>query len=68
MDTFGNKLKKLRYKCKLSQKQIAKKLEISRSAYANYEQGRREPNLKTLKKISILFHCTCDYLIGKDEF
>lgn len=68
METFNEKLKQLRNGMNLSQKQIAEKLGITRSAYANYEQGTREPDFETLKKICFLFDCTSDYLIGKDEF
>lgn len=68
MNIFSKRLKELRSACGISQKEIAQKLGITRSTYANYEQGIREPDLETLKNICILFDCTSDYLIGKDEF
>ena len=68
METFSEKLKQLRNGVNLSQKEVAQKLGVTRSAYANYEQGTREPDFETLKKICFLFDCTSDYLIGKDEF
>ena len=68
MKKFKERLKELRSACGISQKEIAEKLGITRSAYANYEQGTREPDFETLKKICFLFDCTSDYLIGKDEF
>ena len=68
METFSEKLKQLRKDCNLTQEQVAIKLKIKRSTYANYEQGIREPDFEMLKNICTLFDCTSDYLIGKDEF
>ena len=64
MEKFNEKLKQLRLERALSQNDVAEKLGLTRTAYANYEQGIREPSYETLKKICQFFEVTSDYLIG----
>lgn len=61
---FAENLKRLRLKKGLTQKELADKLSLSPSAIGMYEQGRREPDLTTLKKICELFEISCDQLLG----
>jgi len=42
---FGNNLKQLRLERSWKQCEVAEKLDISVSTYANWEQGRRTPNI-----------------------
>lgn len=63
---FSNQLKFYRKSLGLSQQQIADKLCITQRAYGNYEQGKREPDLETLKKLCIIFDCTADELLEID--
>ncbi len=42
---FSENLKQLRIEKGLSQKQLAEKLGVAVSTYANWEQGRREPSI-----------------------
>lgn len=64
---FGEKLKDLRNFKKLTQKDVANILELSVTCYAGYEQGYREPDFKTLKKICTFFEVSSDYLIGLED-
>lgn len=69
MKNFGLTLKEIRNEKKLTQKDIAKVLGISTTCYAGYEQGYREPDLKTLKKLCIILDVSADYLLGlEDEY
>lgn len=68
MNEFNIILKQLRNNSKLTQKQISKKLGISITGYAGYEQGIREPDLKMLKKIADFFDVTIDYLVGRENY
>lgn len=61
---IGGKIAELRKACDMSQKELANKLSISPSTVGMYEQGRREPDLETVKKIASLFGVTTDYLLG----
>lgn len=51
----SEKLKKARKKMGLSQKDVAKKLGISRSMYTLIENGKRNPSIKVLKKMINVF-------------
>lgn len=50
--TIDTKLIEFREQHKLSQKALAKKLNISRQAYAQYENGKRIPKYETRVKIA----------------
>lgn len=66
---FNEKLKELRLDKCLNQKEIAKSLGISVTCYAGYEQGYRQPDLKMLTKICLLYGVSADYLLGlSDEY
>ena len=45
VDLFSKRLKIIRKERQISQKQLAEKLGVAVSTYANWEQGRREPCL-----------------------
>lgn len=59
----GRKLKNLREKKGLLQKELGDKLNISASTIGMYEQDRRDPDFETLKKIANFFNVTTDYLL-----
>lgn len=59
------KLKLLRSKYGLSQKQVADKLGVSPSIVSGYETGERTPSTEILLFISYLYNCSIDYLLGK---
>jgi|SRR5690625_1071316 len=65
MHIFKERLKDLRFEHGYKQEEVAKKLNVTPSAYGYYEQGRNEPSLETLLKISNLFQVSIDYLLGK---
>mgnify|MGYP000958995953 CR=1 FL=1 len=62
---LGEILKKLRSERNLLQKDVAKVLNITPSAYGFYEQGERVPNAETLQKLAEYFDVTVDYLLGR---
>lgn len=49
------------------QKDIASYLNITTSAYGFYEQGKRKPDMETLKKLADFFNVSTDYLIGRTD-
>ena len=62
---FKIRLKELRQKSPLTQKEISEKLGISVSAYQYYEAGKNEPNIEKLKILADTFDVTLDYLTGR---
>lgn len=64
MSDFGDKLEKLRVAKRLTQQQMADLLGITRQGYGNYESGKRQPDIDTLKKLASFFDVSADYLFG----
>ena len=60
---FSEKLKALRLKNGLTQDELGEKLYLSRTSISYYEQGKFEPNIKTIIDISNLFNVTTDELL-----
>ena len=48
----GNKIKEIRKKKGLTQKQLGERLGVSQTMIAQYENGKRKPKLETLNKIA----------------
>ncbi|NLW11359.1 MAG: helix-turn-helix transcriptional regulator [Clostridiaceae bacterium] len=61
---LGTRLREIRAARNLTQKDMATQLNISRSTYAHYELGSREPDIETLKSISSILNVSLDYLSG----
>ena len=61
---FCKNLKDTRKACNLTQKQVALMLNVVESCYANWEQGRTEPNIDMLRKLSVIFNVCVDELIN----
>lgn len=62
-----DRLKQLRTETGLSQKEIAKLLQVSPSIISSYETGERTPSLENLLMLSNVFKCSTDYLLGKEN-
>lgn len=61
---FCENLKTARKFSGLTQKQVADKLGVVESCYANWEQGRTEPNIEMLRLLCSLFKISLDELIN----
>ena len=64
---IDKRLKNLRSEKKLLQKDVAKHLNISTSAYGYYEQGKRNPDVEMIEKLADFYECSTDYLIGRSN-
>ena len=63
----GTKLRILREKKGILQKELAMTLNTSASTIGMYENERREPDNKTLKKIANFFNVSIDYLLDNEN-
>ena len=61
------RIKELREKKGLLQKEVATNLNIGLSTLSQYETGSREPDYNTLVKIAEYFNVSTDYLLGIDD-
>lgn len=57
-------LKLLREEHKLTQRDFAQKLGISKTTLCYYEQGKVSPSTDMLVKIADFFNCSTDYLLS----
>lgn len=64
---LGENLRKAREEKGLTQAEVAKLLDISASTIGMYEQGRRDPDTDTLKKLAELYEVSTDYLLGRTD-
>jgi len=64
---LAKKLRGLRLKSKLSQKEVAKRLGISASIVSAYEVEERTPSVEILLALASLYKCSSDYLLGLER-
>lgn len=62
---FSIRLKELRQKHNLSQKELSEILKVSTGTVGNWEVGLREPDFQMLIKIADIFNVSCDYLLDR---
>lgn len=65
--SFGTNIKKIRQDNNLTQEELAKRINTSRSNIANYENDKNMPSIDILEKLSEIFNCSIDYLLGKSD-
>ena len=61
------RIKELRIKNKLTQKDISKKLEISISTYSNYENGKTAVSVSILSKLAKIYNTSIDFIIEETD-
>lgn len=64
MTTFGERLKKARKRCGLSQVDVFDAVGINNKSLSRYEKGDAAPNPETLKKLIRLYDVSSEYILG----
>jgi transcriptional regulator with XRE-family HTH domain len=64
--TLINNIKWLRKSRGLTQDDLAKKIDLTRSIVGSYEEGRAEPGLENIQKLAYFFGVTIDELLSRD--
>ncbi|WP_052759799.1 helix-turn-helix domain-containing protein [Paenibacillus sp. DMB20] len=64
MEIFSLRLKWLRERENLSQKEVAEYIGMSPQGYGKIENGQREPNLETLALLAKKLNDSADFLLG----
>lgn len=62
---LAERIKELREKKDLSQKQLAGILHISQSSISEYESGNQQPPIEMLMQLADFFDVNIDYLLGR---
>ena len=68
MKVFCERLVEQRKLNKMTQRQVAEKLNIKQPSYIRYEKGLAEPSLESLVVLADLFDVSIDYLLGRTEY
>ena len=64
---FGIRLKELREAKHLSQSDVARRLEVTRSTISGYECNTITPSLEQLVKLAVLYNTSLDYIMGMEN-
>ena len=67
MPEFSERLKELRKKRRLYQRELAELLGISIRGYQCYETGEHEPGVKKLIALADYYNVSIDYLVGRTD-
>ena len=62
----GQNIKNLRERKGLTQQELAVRVDVAQATVANWESGRREPDINILIRIAKLFNVTLDELVMKE--
>lgn len=62
-----NRIKLLREENSFTQQDLATRLECSKSVIGLYESETRKPSMEVLIKLSEIFNCSIDYIIGTSD-
>ena len=63
MTSVGENIKKTRNKFRITQEELAEKINVTRQAVSNWENGKTEPDIETLTKIAQIFDISIDELV-----
>lgn len=64
MNSTAVKIKELRTAMKISQSELARTLDVTRSSVNAWEMGVSVPSVPKLIELAEIFHVTTDYLLG----
>ncbi len=64
----GKKLRALRRENGYTQKQVSDYLGITQSNLSKIENGERNFNMTLFDKLSLLYNCSPEYLLGETDF
>lgn len=67
MVNFGNKLRALRTESGMTQTELARRLNVTKSVVSYYELQESTPSPDVLIKLAQIFHTTTDYLLGVEH-
>ena len=62
-----NDIKKIRLEKGIRQNDFADMLKVKQATVSGWESGRREPDIESLKRMSVILDCSIDELLGNKE-
>ncbi|MBF8435487.1 helix-turn-helix transcriptional regulator [Halanaerobiaceae bacterium Z-7014] len=67
MVNFSKRLKQLRIEYDYTLQELAEELETTEATLSRYENDKSYPNTMMLLRLSELFNCSLDYLLGESN-
>jgi len=67
MLNIGSKITELRKQHNLSQAELAKQINVSRTIIGNYERNSNTPSIDVLLKMAKTFNVSVDFIIGEGQ-
>ncbi|WP_379134394.1 helix-turn-helix domain-containing protein [Paenibacillus sp. sgz500958] len=67
MNTFGDRIRKLRTNIKLKQRQLGDLVGVSTQVISNWERGYSSPDNEDMAKLAEILKTSTDYLLGRVE-
>ena len=64
---FGTRLKELRKEKKLTQQELADKVDLVKGSISAYEKSLKYPSVEVLIKLCNYFNVSSDYLLGLSD-
>ena len=68
MTLFSKRLKEIRIKNNMTQKQLGDLINVTKVSICCYEKGTRTPSLDTLMDLANVFKLSIDYFLGNDKY
>lgn len=65
--SVGNRIQKLRKEIRLTQKELAEKVNVSPQVISNWERGYTDPSHEDIKMLSESLGCSADYILGNTD-
>lgn len=65
--TFGQKIKHLRTKANLTQKELAEKMNVTFQTISKWESDTNEPDIESIRRLSNILGCSIEYLFSEEE-
>lgn len=59
-----NRIRELREEKNMTQIKLSIELEVSQETVSAYESGKHYPSVAMLIKLALIFHTSCDYILG----
>ncbi len=67
MESSLKVLKELRKQRKMTQAELAQKMNVASNTISTWEQGNREPSCADLKKLADIFNVSIDFLLSRSN-
>lgn len=64
-EIIGSRIKKIRIKQNLTQRELCKLTGITETSLDIYESGEIDPSVREIARISIALNVTSDYILGR---